>query len=72
VTASGAIAWTLTLTGSANAAAGATTLNLSVQVASAENGSVYTASQSLPITVTLTPLLPSREPGQRAPRRNFR
>ena len=55
VTASGAIAWTLTLTGSTNAAAGATTLNLSVQVASAENGTVYTASLSLPMTVTLTP-----------------
>jgi hypothetical protein len=30
-------------------------LNLSVQVTSAITGTVYTASQSLPMTVTLTP-----------------
>ena len=55
VTATGAIAWTLTLTGSANAAAGATALNLSAQVTAATTGTVYTASQSLPMTVTATP-----------------
>jgi hypothetical protein len=54
VAASGAAAWTLTLTGSPAAAASASTLVLTAKVV-AKSGTVYTVSQSLPVNVTLSP-----------------
>lgn len=53
-TSSGAVTWTLQLAGGSKAAAGTSTLNLLAQVASAA-GVSYSASATLPITVTLTP-----------------
>jgi subtilase family serine protease len=53
VTSSGAVFRTLTLTGSANAIAGTSTLSLTGSFAS-RNGSVYKASVNLPLTVTLS------------------
>jgi len=54
VNSSGVVTWSLTLAGSASAIAGTWTLNLSASVV-ATNGSKYTASKSLPMTVSLTP-----------------
>jgi hypothetical protein len=54
VTAAGAVAWTLTLAGSPAAVAGAYSLGLAAQVTAMKTGTVYSASQSLPMTVTLT------------------
>jgi len=54
VASSGVITWTLTLTGSASASAGSSTLALTAQV-TAKTGTVYTVSQNVPMTVTLTP-----------------
>jgi subtilase family serine protease len=54
-TPAGAVTWTLKLTGSSKAAAGASTLNLLAQVASAAGGASYSAAAALPITVTRTP-----------------
>jgi hypothetical protein len=51
---SGAVSWTLTLTGSSTAVAGTSTLGLTAKVA-AKSGTTYTVSQNLPMTVTLTP-----------------
>jgi hypothetical protein len=51
LTVSGAVAWTLTLTGSSTAAAGSSTLSLSAKVL-AKTGTAYTASLNLPMTVT--------------------
>jgi hypothetical protein len=50
----GAVAWTLTLTGSPAAVAGSSTLSLSAKVA-AKTGTVYGASLNVPMTVALTP-----------------
>jgi len=55
VTAAGSMVWTLTLTGSASALAGSSTLSLTAQVKDAVTGVVYTASLNLPMAVTLTP-----------------
>jgi subtilase family serine protease len=54
VNSSGAVVWTLTLTGSSTAAAGSSTLSLSAKVLS-KTGTAYTVNQTLPMTVTLTP-----------------
>lgn len=53
--ASGAVVWTLTLTGSASASAGSSTLALSAQVTAANTGAIYTVAQNVPITITLAP-----------------
>lgn len=52
--ASGTVSWTLTLTGSSSLAAGSSTLNLSANVASI-TGAAFSATASVPVTVTLTP-----------------
>jgi subtilase family serine protease len=57
VTATGAVAWTLTLTGSAAAQAGASQLNLTAQVTDATSGVAYSASRLL--NVTLKPMPPT-------------
>ena len=54
VNSSGVVSWTLTLTGSATAVAGSSTLGLSAQVVSSAHTS-YAATSSLPVTVTLSP-----------------
>jgi hypothetical protein len=54
VNSSGVVSWILSLAGSSSAAAGTSTLNLSASVAGV-SGSIYTATRTLPITVTLTP-----------------
>jgi pseudomonalisin len=54
-TPAGAVSWKLTLTGSASAIAGTSTLSLAA-AATSKAGSVYKASGSLPLTVTLTPV----------------
>jgi pseudomonalisin len=54
LTASGNVVWTLTLTGSASAAAGSATLGLTTKVAPA-TGAAVTAGATLPLTVTATP-----------------
>ena len=51
---SGAVAWTLTLTGSSAVAAGESTVNLTASVTSATTAAVSTANAALPITVTLS------------------
>jgi pseudomonalisin len=53
VTPAGAVSWKLTLTGSASAIAGTSTLSLAA-AATSKAGSVYKASGRLPLTVTLT------------------
>jgi hypothetical protein len=55
VAASGSIIWTLTLTGSASAVAGSSTLGVTAQLTAVNTGVVYPASANVPITVTLTP-----------------
>ncbi|MGA2535860.1 MAG: hypothetical protein ABSF53_07595, partial [Terracidiphilus sp.] len=55
VTPTGLVVWNLTLTGSATAIAGSSTLKLSALVASATTGTAYAATVTLPITVTLSP-----------------
>jgi subtilase family serine protease len=57
VTATGAVAWTLTLTGSAAAQAGTSQLNLTAQVTDATSGVAYSASRQL--NVTLKPMPPT-------------
>jgi len=54
ITASGAVSWTLTLTGSSKAVAGAASLALSAKVVG-KTGVVVTSSVPLPLVVTLTP-----------------
>ena len=54
VTTAGTVVWTLTLTGSPSALAGASTLSLAAKVAPA-TGAAVTAAATLPLTVTLTP-----------------
>ena len=54
VNSSGAVLWTLTLTGSSTATAGTTTLTIQTNLKSA-TGAYYSASATLPVTVTLTP-----------------
>jgi len=54
VTSAGAVAWTLTLTGSSAVAAGPATLGLTAKIAQ-KSGSVATASVNLPLTVSLSP-----------------
>jgi hypothetical protein len=54
VNALGAVAWTLTLTGSATAASGSSSLDMVAQVAAARTGVIYTASLNVPITVMPT------------------
>jgi hypothetical protein len=51
-TKSGAVLWTLTLTGSSKAVAGSATLSLSAQV-KATTGTAYAATTTLPVTVRL-------------------
>jgi pseudomonalisin len=68
VTSAGALVWKLTLSGSASAVAGTSTLNLAAG-ANSKAGSVYKANGSLPMAVTLTAakLLnphPSKAPSQ--------
>jgi pseudomonalisin len=53
VASAGALVWKLTLTGSASAVAGTSTLSLAA-VATSKTGSVYKANGSLPMAVTLT------------------
>jgi hypothetical protein len=53
LTASGAYAWTLTLTGSSSAVAGSSTLKLVAQVTATRTGATYTASLSVPISVSM-------------------
>jgi len=55
VTTAGAVVWTLTLTGSATAVAGTSTLNLMANVTAAKTGTVYAASKSVTLVVTLSP-----------------
>jgi hypothetical protein len=55
LTASGAVQWTLSLTGSSTAGAGNSTLNLMARVTDAKTGAVFAASQTLPLTVTASP-----------------
>ena len=55
VTASGAVNWTLTLSGSAKAVAGSSTLNLAAKVTDAKTGAAYTASQPAVLKVSLAP-----------------
>jgi hypothetical protein len=52
VTSTGTMVWTLKLTGSASAAAGSSTLNLTAQVKDAITGVVYAVSLGLPVMVT--------------------
>ena len=54
VTSTGAVAWTLTLTGSVSALASTSTLSLAAAI-TGRTGSVYKTSGNLPMTVTLTP-----------------
>ena len=54
VNSSGVVSWTLTLAGSSSAVAGSSTLSLSANVLG-QNRNTYTASKTLPLTVTLTP-----------------
>ena len=54
VSSAGAVTWTLTLTGSSTAVAGAATLGLSAKIAP-RSGAVVAASANLPLTITLTP-----------------
>jgi uncharacterized membrane protein len=54
VNTAGAAVWTLTLTGSSTATAGSSTLSLSAKVV-AKTGTAYSLSQSVPMTVTVTP-----------------
>jgi hypothetical protein len=54
VTTAGTVVWTLTLTGSSSALAGASTLSLAAKVAPA-TGAAVTAAATLPLSVTLTP-----------------
>ena len=65
VSPSGAIVWTLTLTGSPAGVVGSTTLALTAQVLSTEDGTVYTASLSLHMTVTPAGPAGSAAPGVR-------
>jgi hypothetical protein len=53
VTSAGALIWKLTLTGSASAVSGTSTLSLAA-VTTGKAGSVYKASVSLPVTVQQT------------------
>lgn len=54
VTSTGAIVWTLTLTGSSTTAAGTATLGLTAKIAP-KSGSAVTVSANLPMTVSMTP-----------------
>jgi uncharacterized membrane protein len=54
VPSTGAVVWTLMLTGSSAAAAGSATLGLTAKIAP-KSGSTVTASANLPLTVSLTP-----------------
>lgn len=54
VTSSGAVLWTLTLAGSRTAVASTGTLGLSVSIKDASSGIVYSSTQSLPLTVSLS------------------
>ncbi len=52
--ASGVVTWTLTLTGTPSAVASSATLNLSAQVADANSGAVYAASEGILLAVSFT------------------
>jgi subtilase family serine protease len=54
VAASGAVEWTLTLTGCSTAVAGNSTLTLFARAVDAKTGALFAASQSVPMTVTLS------------------
>jgi hypothetical protein len=55
VASNGSIVWTLTLTGSASAVAGSSTLDLIAKLTAVDTGVIYSASVNVPITITLTP-----------------
>ncbi len=54
VTSAGAVTWLMTLTGSPYAVASTDTLNLSTQIVDANSGIAYSASGSIPLTVSFT------------------
>jgi len=64
LTSSGAVAWTLTLSGSVSAAASVSTLAIAAQVTDATSGLVYPASQKVSLTVRLTPPTLSVSPAE--------